>query len=143
MPGIMEGSILILSKAGTGTAMFSMGTFIYFVHAYIYLCKYYVSMLRIWVRIHVHRDIHGTPREVDSMWNKLDSDWDGLEVYCRTRRYGHRISCRWSPRRCPSRRYHSGYHCPFIVFLKINYTVCHFVWSRFGLFFFLFSQFND
>uniref|UniRef100_A0A1J3DSZ4 Auxin efflux carrier component n=1 Tax=Noccaea caerulescens TaxID=107243 RepID=A0A1J3DSZ4_NOCCA len=27
MPGIMEGSILILSKAGTGTAMFSMGIF--------------------------------------------------------------------------------------------------------------------
>ncbi|KAB2033586.1 hypothetical protein ERO13_D04G026400v2 [Gossypium hirsutum] len=27
MPSIMEGSILIMSKAGTGTAMFSMGTF--------------------------------------------------------------------------------------------------------------------
>ncbi|CAN8300153.1 unnamed protein product [Cochlearia groenlandica] len=27
MPGIMEGSILIMSKAGTGTAMFSMGIF--------------------------------------------------------------------------------------------------------------------
>ncbi|XWS65135.1 hypothetical protein CRYUN_Cryun05aG0065000 [Craigia yunnanensis] len=27
MPNIMEGSILIMSKAGTGTAMFSMGTF--------------------------------------------------------------------------------------------------------------------
>ncbi|XWS58820.1 hypothetical protein CRYUN_Cryun08bG0066600 [Craigia yunnanensis] len=27
MPSVMEGSILIMSKAGTGTAMFSMGTF--------------------------------------------------------------------------------------------------------------------
>ncbi|XP_020540279.1 auxin efflux carrier component 5 [Jatropha curcas] len=27
MPSIMEGSILIMSKAGTGTAMFSMGIF--------------------------------------------------------------------------------------------------------------------
>jgi len=36
LPGILEGSILIMSKAGTGTAMFNMGTFIY-VHASIFL----------------------------------------------------------------------------------------------------------
>lgn len=29
MPSIIEGSILIMSKAGTGTAMFSMGEIIY------------------------------------------------------------------------------------------------------------------
>lgn len=40
MPGIMEGSILIMSKAGTGTAMFNMGMFICYMlmQISIYLC---------------------------------------------------------------------------------------------------------
>ena len=39
MPGIMEGSILIMSKAGTGTAMFNMGKFItlFYVQIPIYV----------------------------------------------------------------------------------------------------------
>ena len=38
MPGIIEGSILIMSKAGTGTAMFNVGTFFYvLLPTYVYI----------------------------------------------------------------------------------------------------------
>ena len=40
MPSIMEGSILIMSKTGTGTAMFSMGELFFSS----FLCYFFMSL---------------------------------------------------------------------------------------------------
>lgn len=40
MPNIVEGSILIMSKAGAGTAMFSMGWYYTFINRFLFHFRY-------------------------------------------------------------------------------------------------------
>jgi hypothetical protein len=45
MPNVVEGSILIMSKAGAGTAMFSMGWRFTFIDIYIFFFFFFVIFI--------------------------------------------------------------------------------------------------
>lgn len=132
---MLEGSIQIMSKAGTGTAMFSMGEWVIYnghdhflnlnCHITLHILNWsgYV-LIRLFifsfsifflckrrltqVCIHICRYFHGTSGEVDCLWTKHDLNRFGFKVHCGPSGYGnwcHR--CRIARWRFASRN-HSG-----------------------------------
>lgn len=95
MPSIMDGCILILSKAGTGTAMFSMGENGILSRLFRYIPQHEenLGLMLINECMRMCRDVHGTAGEIDSMWAELDRVRDGFEVHCWSGGHGHRFYC--------------------------------------------------
>lgn len=117
MPGILDGCILIMSKAGTGTAMFSMGENENEILSRLFGNRSRTSVLGyakilgltlINECMRVHRHVHGAAREIDSMWAELDCVRDGLEVRRWSSSHGDRFYCLGLAWRCPPCRDHPG-----------------------------------